>query len=142
MRLLFTLTLLAATGCVVNAADNITTSINDDFQLVAGQSARLSNENIQIEFLEVASDSRCGKGEACISEGDAIVRISLRLNSSSEAVELHTASKEPHSVNFSDYNIRLVRLDPAAISGRAISPADYIATFNVSLGAVYNDAIN
>lgn len=85
-----------------------------------------------IKFLEVAGDSRCPKGEQCVWEGDAIVRISLRRGPEPpEKQDLHTSSREPDAQAGGGYATRLVRLDPQPVTGRPIPQADYLATLQV-----------
>lgn len=108
----------------------------EGFQLKIGESHRIAAENVDVEFLSVASDSRCGKGEVCIWEGDATVVVRLRIaDRVSDELELHTAAKEPRHAQFAGYSIQLLALSPAPIAGRAIAPGDYLATLRLTRGA-------
>jgi len=134
LSLLIAITILAS-GCTATADNAIAATLGENFQLRVGQSALIESVNMEIGFLGVSSDSRCGKGEACIVEGDAIVRIWLRLDGGDKQErELHTGSKMPNAVDYANFSIGLVVLHPAAIAGRAIAPADYIATIRVARG--------
>jgi hypothetical protein len=130
-------TSLVLTFCRIAVADNtVEATLEADFQLRVGQSALVSSENIAVEFTAVTSDSRCGKGEVCIWEGDATVRIWLQVNGGiREECELHTASREPDAANFGDYSIRLVALIPPPISGRVIEANEYVAKLRVIRGS-------
>ena len=69
-----------ASGCGASADNAFGASLDEDFQLRIGQSAVISAANMEIGFEAVTSDSRCGKGEQCVWEGDATVRIWLRID--------------------------------------------------------------
>jgi hypothetical protein len=97
------------------------------FSLRAGQSARTGDGALRIGFDSVAADSRCPKGAQCVWAGDATVRIWLQRGTGPRDVrELHTVARggalEPGP------GVRLVRLDPTPVTGKAITPADYTAT--------------
>ncbi len=85
-----------------------------------------------IKFLEVMGDSRCPKGEQCVWEGDATVRISIsRGTGPSETQDLHTSSRTTGEQAGGGHGIRLVGLDPQPVTGRSIAQADYEATLQV-----------
>jgi len=127
--------LMLAVGCTASAENTVDATLETDFQIRVGQSALVSSENITVGFTAVTSDSRCGKGEVCIWEGDAAVRVWLEVNGGQrEERELHTASREANAANFGDYNVRLVALLPPPLSGRAIAANDYVATMRVMRG--------
>lgn len=127
--------LMLTLGCTASADNTVDATLAIDFQLRVNQSARVSSENIAVGFTAVTSDSRCGKGEVCIWEGDATVRIWLQVNGGEkEERELHTASREPNAASFGGYSIRLVALFPPPISGRAIGPNEYVANLRLNRG--------
>lgn len=132
---LLTAGIILASGCTVSANNPIAVSLDEDFELGVGQSALVSSVDLEIGFQTVSSDSRCGKGEQCITEGDAVVRIWLRMaGGAREERELHTGSKLPRVTDYANLSIGLVALHPAAISGRAIESQDYIGVFRVARG--------
>jgi len=127
--------LMLTIGCTASADSTIETTLEMDFQLRVGQSAHVSSENIAVGFTAVTSDSRCGKGEVCVWEGDAAVRIWMQINGGEkEERELHTGSGEPNTASFGGYSIRLVALFPPPISGRAIVPNEYVASLRLTRG--------
>ena len=124
-----------ATGCVTGADNAMTAQLGTDIQLHIGQSARIAVADIEAGFVAVTADSRCGKDEVCVWEGDAIVRIWLQQPSEArQEHELHTNSLEPNSAIYAGYSIRLVTLTPPAVAGRSIAPAEYVATLQVTRG--------
>lgn len=131
-----------ATGCVTGADNASAAEVDTHFQLRIGQSASIAAANIAIGFAAVAADSRCGKGEVCVWEGDAIVRIWLQQPGGAiQEHELHTNSREPNSAIYAGYSIRLVNLSPLPVSGRSITPAEYVATLQVTQGLSGNENI-
>jgi hypothetical protein len=100
------------------------------FSLKAGESARTGDGTWRIGFDGVAGDSRCPKGVQCVWAGDATVRIWLQRGTGPrEARELHTATTTGGGAP--GPGVRLVRLDPTPVAGKAIAPADYIATLTL-----------
>lgn len=132
----FVATLTLASGVsVLGSSEPKRVALGEGFQLKVGESAQIEAEALQIGFEGVAGDSRCPKGEQCIWEGDATVRVWLQKASETKAThELHTAAKEPSEVSYLGYQVKLQRLDPYPISGKTIQQADYHATFEVTRG--------
>jgi hypothetical protein len=111
-------------------------ALDESFSLRVGESARIEAEALQIGFEGVRADSRCPRGEQCIWEGDAIVRVWLQKDSrTKETCELHTSTKKQGEVSYLGYVVRLVRLDPYPVSSRTIAPEDYVATLEVTRGS-------
>ena len=133
--------LVLAAGCAAPAHPANVVVLDEDFRLQAGRSAMLSAEGIELGFETVGNDSRCGKGDVCITEGDAAVRIWLRArNGPREEHELHTAARLQGAVEFGGFSITLVALHPEAISGRAIDPGEYVATLRITRGTPGGEA--
>jgi hypothetical protein len=122
----------ASPGCAANPSDIKTARPGERFTLRVGESASVQGASMVIKFLEVMGDSRCPKGEQCVWEGDATVRISVSHGAGpSQTQDLHTSSREPGPQAGGAYVIRLVGLDPQPVTGRAIVQADYEATLQV-----------
>jgi hypothetical protein len=122
-------------GCAESAEGPTEVLLERNFQLQVGQSAHVAEANLTVGFDAVTSDSRCGKGEVCIWEGDATVVIWLRpVGVEKERHELHTSTKSPNSVIYKGFSIRLVSLFPLPLSGQTPAAEHYIATFQVTRG--------
>jgi hypothetical protein len=122
-------------GCASSSAQTIRAGLGENFELRVGQSAIVDAVALEVSFEGVSTDSRCAKGETCVWEGDAIVRLWLeRRGGSRQSVELHTASKGPGNVTFDGYGISLIHLDPIPVSGRTISPSEYVVTLEITAG--------
>jgi hypothetical protein len=131
----FVATLASFAGSVAGPSQPERVALGESFSLRVGDSAPIEAEALQIGFEDVSADSRCPKGERCIWEGDATVRVWLRkAPGSKETHELHTSSKEQGAVSYLDYGVRLLRLDPHPVSGKTIERGDYLATFEVTRG--------
>jgi len=127
--------MLVASGCGANADNAIGASLNTDFQLRVGESALISEAKLEVGFIGVTSDSRCGKGEVCFREGDGVVRIWLQQGGQDKIErELHTASNESDVTDYAGFRVRLVALNPARVSGAIIPPEEYIAILRVTGG--------
>jgi hypothetical protein len=99
------------------------------FSLRVGESVRSDDGALLIGFLGVPADSRCPKGAQCIWAGGATVRVWLQQAGGSRLTrELHTASNAPQVEKVPGIALRLVRLDPHPITGKAIPQGDYVAT--------------
>jgi len=133
---LFAAGMLFAAGCAANADNTLEVTLDKNFELRVGESALVSDENLQIGFKAVLSDSRCAKGVVCIWEGDAAVRIWLQLaGKAKQERDLHTASREPNAADYLGYSVRLVAVYPLPVSGRTIAPTEYIAILEIIRGS-------
>ena len=131
---------IVAAGCAANSANEARPALAATFQLRVGQSTAMAGVPLAVGFDAVIADSRCAKGEACVWEGDAIIRVWLQgAGGVREQRELHTASRQPRAVSFEGYGLRLVALAPYRISGRTIPPAAYVATLMVTPGTGAED---
>ena len=122
--------LLACSACSsATPAPPLRAGPGQPFSLRVGESARTDDGALVIGFEGVTADSRCPKGEQCVWAGDATVRVWLQYPGGPRLTrELHTASNAPHAENAPSHGLRLVRLDPVPITGRAIAQGDYVAT--------------
>jgi hypothetical protein len=122
------------TSCAVAGAPSpVEVTFDTPFPLAVGATAVLESAHLQVRFEDVTADSRCPKGEQCITEGDAVVRIAAKQGSDAEEMfELHTSPKATQAVAVGDHGVRLVRLDPPPVSGRQTDRAAYVATLEIT----------
>jgi hypothetical protein len=134
--LLVALAMLGSPGDCASAADEVISAIPEkSFSLRVGQSSRIEAESLAIGVEAVSSDSRCPKGETCIWEGDATVRIWVqRAATAKETRELHTASSKSTAAEYEGWSIRLVALTPYPLTGRTITQANYVVTLELTRG--------
>jgi hypothetical protein len=105
--------------------------LNQEFQLAAGQDARISGTPITVTFRSVSEDSRCPSNVQCVWAGDAAIKVGLAANSTSQESTIHT-NLDPRTVDFSGYRIKAVNVAPVPKSGTTIPAAAYVVTLQVS----------
>jgi hypothetical protein len=131
------------TGCAASAESPTEVLLERNFQLQVGQSAHVAEANLTVGFQGVTSDSRCARGEVCVWEGDATVRVWLQqTGGSKDEFELHTSSRGQNVAVYKGFSVRLVAVHPAPVSGVEIIPANYATTFQVTPGTVGGDNIH
>lgn len=81
--------------------------------------------DMRVGFDAVLSDSRCPKGERCITAGEATVRVWLQWSGGLR--EPRVLRLDPSSARGADANVQLLALDPYPVSGRTTAPGDYSA---------------
>jgi hypothetical protein len=114
---------LLATG--FQCGEPVEVSLGQPFALKVGQGAVVSSEKLRIRFASVPQDSRCPKGEQCITAGE--VRVALEVSAGDAApaaVELGTSEE----MDVAGFQVRLVGLEPYPVSGRPLHPEEYVAT--------------
>jgi hypothetical protein len=132
--------LLAVNGAAGAISEPREIELGKSFDLALAESATIEAEALQIGFDDVVADSRCPKGERCVWEGDATVRVWLqKASATKEARDLHTSTEQESVVSYEGYQVRLLRLAPYPVSGRAIARHDYRATFEVTRGSASVD---
>lgn len=108
-----------------------------DVRLAVGQSIRVDAASFEVTFTGVAADSRCAKGETCIWEGSATVRLTVTGADGAREMELHTTARAGPNVSaYGEWAIRLLALEPFPVAGREIAPDAYIATLHIERGVV------
>ncbi|HEY6551748.1 MAG TPA: hypothetical protein VI669_00250 [Vicinamibacteria bacterium] len=131
--MVFLPTLAWLAGCVAASEEPGIVALGEAFRLKVGESVRIEAEVLQVGFDDVSADSRCPKGEQCLREGEATVRVSLREAAApKEVVELHISSQDEGALTWRGYELKLLRLDPYPMSGKAIPRGDYVATLEVA----------
>jgi hypothetical protein len=119
----------ASTTLAREASAHATIEPGATFNLRAGEFAQTADGAWRVGFEGVTADSRCPKGERCVWAGDATVRIWLQKGTGPKQThELQAAAGAAQAVRVLDQELRLVRLDPYPVSGKAVERAAYIAT--------------
>lgn len=121
----------SAGGCVNNQTGPDAIA-GKPFELKTGVTASLPN-GTRLTFEAVKEDSRCPADAQCIWAGDAVVIVVLKApKGPPESRELHMRPSGP-GITYDDYTITLTALAPYPRAGQEIRPADYVATFVVSV---------
>ena len=115
--------------CQLTSSTTGTVDAGRPFSLRVGETVRLTNESLQLGFDGVSADSRCPKGEQCVTAGDAIVRIWWRQGDAARQTrELHLDARAVRSARVGSLTLELLGLEPAPLTGRSIAPGAYVAT--------------
>lgn len=110
-------------------------ALGSAFTLPVGGSAQMEGGSLRVGVDAVLNDSRCPKGEQCVWAGDATVRVWLQQASGPrQSLNLRLMASGGSVSQTLGHQIRLLRLEPEAVSGKVIAPADYLATLEVKAG--------
>jgi hypothetical protein len=105
---------------------------DQDFDLRAGESARLEGSDLVVAFESVPSDSRCPVDVHCVHAGDATVRLRVQGGGAAASVlELHT-NAEPKEGAQGSFLIRLIGLRPLPRDGRPVAATEFVATLKIN----------
>jgi hypothetical protein len=130
MARLFIIISLLCAGCAGNPTTPGRGGFDEPFELRAGASVGLA-EALTLIFDRVASDSRCPIDALCITNGDAVVAVTISQGAAGAGRrELHT--EPPSEALYLNYSVKLLELQPYPQSGRQARPEDYVATFIVA----------
>jgi hypothetical protein len=108
--------------------DPVEVSFGQSFALRLGRQAAIPSAKVLIRFIAVPQDSRCPKGERCITAGKARVALELSVEGAAPAaIELET-SEGSGEMDVGAFRVTLVGLEPYPVSGRQIRLEEYVAT--------------
>jgi hypothetical protein len=111
---------------------SIGATLDQPFNLRAGQQAILRDANLIITFESVAEDSRCPDNARCVWAGNGKLLIELRqIGGATLAASVNTYL-DPRAISYLNYQVQLQNLVPYPHSPDRINPADYVATFVVT----------
>ena len=106
-------------------------TLDQPFTLKVGQTASIPAGKITAKFVAVSEDSRCPKGEQCITAGNARIVLEVAVGSNApERVELNLGRGSSEAV-VSGLEVTLLDLQPYPVSGRPIRPEDYLASLSL-----------
>lgn len=101
--------------------------LRQEFKLKIGQKARVKGENLSVKFTSVVEDSRCPKGEQCIRQGSAKIRLEVtRGEDKPVTLELYTAPGAQEAT-LQEYTLTLIALNPYPMTSKQPDAADYQA---------------
>lgn len=123
--------LLVTLGCD-EMPSGPTVALNERFTLAPGESARVDQSQVRLEFVDVSGDSRCPADAICIQGGDAVVRVQATSGSTAGTLELHTGDSGRAASTFQGLRVELLELQPYPFSSRTLAPGDYRATLRVT----------
>lgn len=132
MKLAVTCFFLLLTGVSAEECKDVRSALlNQEFNIKPGQSIEIKAEHLQVKFTFVLEDSRCPKGEQCISQGNGKIELELgKGDNHLTSVSLNTSSS-PQEAAYGGHTVRLVALNPYPTINKVIHPDDYVATLVV-----------
>lgn len=124
--------LQVAQGSLPSATEN-RVEFEQEFKLRNGEATHVGNDGLVLRFERVTKDARCPVGNACVSDGDAVVLVTLRQPPHEPvALELHTNPSSTPEGKYLQYRVRLVRLEPRPVGEQYVPLPQYWGTFMVS----------
>ena len=103
-----------------------------EIRLRAGESKPVEGASVSVTFASVDADSRCPKGETCVWEGSATVRLTVTGAAGRGDLVLHTSRRAgPAVASYEGWTIGLIALEPYPVSGQQIAQGDYVVTLQV-----------
>ena len=119
---------LAACGRGGSAAA-LETTLGAPVQLAPGQSAVIANDELEVQFVRIASDSRCPRDVACLWAGEVIAQLEVRSDGKTTQHEV----KEMQSAAVDGYTVTVLQVLPPRVSSeQQIAAADYRVTLKVA----------
>ena len=113
-------------GVDVNAA------LGDVVVLKPGSTAHYADADLNVRFIAVTEDSRCGIDVQCVWAG--LARVSLEVTSGDgapQALQLETQGGQQVSGQVGNYTITLIEVAPQPVSTHPIQPDEYLVTIRV-----------
>lgn len=127
-KILFVLILIFGCGIFLQTNAQKAQSVS---VLINKQKVAVKNK-LTIKFLSLIEDSRCPTDVQCIQAGSA--RITVELSGGKNAAKTFEMSigKQPQTVSYAGYNIKLIALNPQPASNIRINRNGYTAAFQVT----------
>lgn len=108
-------------------------SLDQQFTLAPGQTARIPGRGLAIRFDSVSGDSRCPQDVVCVWAGDVSVHLTLTRDGASRSVVMHS-TLEPKTVVEGGVRLSLVGVTPNTDSKRQIPKGEYRVQLQASIG--------
>lgn len=125
------LLMLPLVCCAQAAPPAAVVSLRQEFTLKLGQTVRVKGEELRVRFVSVVEDSRCPRGEQCIRQGSAKIRLEITSGEDKPAAVELTTEPGAQEAAYRQYFLTLVALDPYPAASGQSAPEDYRATLVV-----------
>jgi len=115
-----------------HCGDATQVKLGEAFELRGGEKVSVGGE-VDVRFVSVVQDSRCPKGEQCITAGKAVVRLEVTPRDGKPAtVDLETGARsESGESDVSGFRIVLLDLSPYPSAKRPIIFQDYLSKLSL-----------
>ena len=132
--------ILATTGCTspnggitaTGPSSSGVVGVDRDFDLRAGQTARVEGTGLTVSFVNVTEDSRCPVEVLCVWAGNGAVSLVLTDDSGAKSSVVLNTTLSPRSVRVPGYEITLTGLKPDPKQGAPIPLVNYVASLRVT----------
>jgi hypothetical protein len=129
LLVLMAIVIISLVGCAEN---QISVGIGETFTIGVGDSARISNEDMEITFNEVIGDSRCPQNVTCVWEGVASSKVTIAYLGVNYVLALNEPGlTDQAKETFRNYTLTY-SLNPYPREGESIAANDYRLTMTVS----------
>lgn len=119
--------MVVAVALAACGRDGLATPLGAPIQLAPGQSAKFPDENLEVKFVGIDSDSRCPSDVTCVWAGEVVVRLTVRKDGRTQELGI----KETHSLAAEGYSVSVLQVLPVRATSQPIAPADYRVTLKV-----------
>ena len=124
--------LILSTICAADSTETQEAQLNKEFDLPFRHKAVLKSEELEIVFSSVVEDSRCPKGEQCITSGNGVIELAVKKAAKSAVIIQLNTAKDPQEQSVEGSDIKLLDLKPYPGMGKTGSAQDYVATLLIT----------
>jgi hypothetical protein len=103
-----------------------------DFDLMTGETARVSGSFVNITFTGVREDSRCPTDVQCVWQGNAVVGLALRHANGPATDTVLSLNLEPHSMRYENFFVTVRDLMPQRRTDHPLKQEEYTVTLRVT----------
>ena len=126
--------ILATVGLAPTVAGHgIDVPLSQPFDLKIGEQVTIAGQDLELQFSEVLSDSRCPRNAQCFWAGAATIRIAVEKKPDRRETFTLRLPNSDERVTYGRYSISLKDLKPYPDADRQQRREDYVATLVVTL---------
>ena len=119
----------SALAACSGSASSLESALNFPVQLAPGQAAVIKDENLEVQFVGISSDSRCPSDVTCVWAGEVVVQLAVRSDSKTTQHEV----RESQGATIANHTVTVLQvLPPRGSSQQTIARADYRVTLKVA----------
>jgi hypothetical protein len=131
------LMLMLATGCRSlqsgdSEGETVQVQKGSEFDLMTGETARISGSFVSITFTRVRKDSRCPADVQCVWQGNAVVQLALRHANGPVTDTALSVNQEPRSMRYENFFVTVRNLMPARRTDHPLKQEEYTVTLRVT----------
>src|SRR5688572_17938251 len=119
---------LFAVALAACGRDGSAATLNEPIQLAPGQSAIFESDQLSVQFVGIATGSRCPSDATCVWAGEVVVQFAIRQDDRTTQQEI----KENESGAVGAYSVTVLGVLPIPSTQQRIAPADYRVTLKVT----------